>query len=59
MMPFEPIFYMGWVIQPTSDGCIVYDRQDHSAAYRTERFQRLREAYNYVNGQIKGGKLDA
>ena len=37
---FQPLYYMGWIIQPSLEGYFVYDREDHRAS-TADRFDSL------------------
>lgn len=47
----EPIYFLGWIIQPTSRGYFVYDRLDH---YRgaSLSFATAREAYHFIDRAV-------
>lgn len=52
IVAFEPIYYLGWVIQPTQRGYVVYDREDRSREI-TADFPTMREAEEYIDGKMK------
>ena len=53
-MYFQPLYYMGWIIQPSLEGYFVYDREDHRAS-TADRFDSLEEAYRYIDEQVSKG----
>lgn len=44
----EPIYYLGWIVQPTRYGCFVYDRRDHSVGGVGKLFAGLGEAFRFI-----------
>jgi len=48
---FKPLYYMGWIIQPTIEGWEVYDRED-SSRYRGQFFESAEEAMDYIEEQV-------
>lgn len=46
----SPIFYLGWIIQPTLEGFEVYDRLDRSH-YVGRFFPTVEEACAYIGDQ--------
>ena len=51
MIMFAPVYWFGWMIQPTLKGYFVYDRQDHRSRAR-DRFDTLDEAVNFIRGKL-------
>lgn len=49
----EPIYYFGWIIQPTSHGYVVYDRQDHFGGEKGRPFRTLEEAYGFIHDELE------
>lgn len=49
---FTPIYYLGWIIQPTLEGFWVYQRIDTSKSHSL-LFRTADEAYKYIHSVIK------
>ncbi len=49
----EPIYYLGWIIQPTSKGFEVYQALDTSKPH-SYFFGCICEAYNYIYTVVEG-----
>ena len=50
----EPIYYRGWVIQPTFEGTFVYDRRDTATATVKKAFGNISEAAEYIDMEVRG-----
>lgn len=49
---FEPIYYFGWVIQPTPFGYVVFDKRDHSRDPGVT-LPTVEEAKKYIDERLK------
>lgn len=49
---FEPIFFLGWIIQPTVDGFEVYERVD-TCKPNSRHFNTSGEAITYIRANTK------
>ena len=52
IIPPDPIYHLGWIIQPMPEGYEVYQRLDTSKPH-CYFFGTLREAFNYVNEVVQ------
>ena len=46
----EPIYYMGWIIQPTPNGVFVYERKD-TVKGTDKAFPSIPEAMRYIESR--------
>jgi len=52
----KPIYYLGWIIQPTLNGFYVIDRSDRDIIgvnKNAGRFNTVKEASEYIDIQVK------
>lgn len=49
---FEPIYYLGWIIQPTIEGFEVYPRVD-GGKNESVHFEDSEDAFLFVEGQVR------
>jgi len=51
---FNPVYFMGWVIQPTPHDVFAYERVDTVQAQVEHRFSTIGRAMAYVERRTKG-----